>query len=94
MTITSGPAPRSRRLLPIISALLISAGLLTGCGRHSPDKTAAVEPAVQPFAGSTGAVTARSIGDADDGQWTMAAKNYASTRFAAAQEINAANVGK
>src|SRR5436190_21588763 len=30
----------------------------------------------------------------DDGQWTMPAKNFASTRFSTLTEINAANVRK
>ena len=30
----------------------------------------------------------------DDGQWTMPAKNYASTRFSELNQINAANVGR
>ena len=31
---------------------------------------------------------------ADDGQWTMPAKNYASTRFSSLDQINASNVGE
>ncbi len=30
---------------------------------------------------------------ADDGQWIMAAKNYASTRFSTLTQINSQNVG-
>ncbi len=30
----------------------------------------------------------------DDGQWTMAAKDYASTRFSALDQINQSNVGQ
>ena len=35
-----------------------------------------------------------SAAPADDGQWTMPAKNYASTRYSGLDEINTANVGK
>ena len=40
---------------------------------------------------SGGAVTGNAGGE--DGQWTMPAKNYASTRFSGLEEINASNVG-
>src|ERR1700756_2681156 len=35
-----------------------------------------------------------SAAPAEDGQWTMPAKNYAATRYSALDEINGANVGK
>ena len=35
-----------------------------------------------------------SAAPAEDGQWTMPAKNYASTRYSELAEINADNVGK
>src|ERR1700741_5590740 len=34
-----------------------------------------------------------SAAPAEDGQWTMPAKNYAATRYSALDEINGANVG-
>jgi lanthanide-dependent methanol dehydrogenase len=43
-----------------------------------------------PSAGRT--VAPPSAAPADDGQWTMPAKNYAATRFSAMAEINPANV--
>jgi glucose dehydrogenase len=36
---------------------------------------------------------ANSAPEAEDGQWLMAAKNYASTRFSGLDQINASNVG-
>jgi len=45
-----------------------------------------------PQAGRTNASAAGA--PADDGQWTMPSKNYASTRFSALTEINPSNVAK
>jgi lanthanide-dependent methanol dehydrogenase len=55
----------------------------------------AADPAgAQP--GSSGPMPAppASAAPAEDGQWTMPAKNYASTRYSELAEINADNVGK
>jgi PQQ-dependent dehydrogenase (methanol/ethanol family) len=41
----------------------------------------------------TGWAQATSAQPADDGQWTMASRDYAGTRFSALTEINASNVG-
>src|SRR4051812_23263275 len=40
------------------------------------------------------AVPAASASPADDGNWTMPGKDYASTRFSALNQITPANVGK
>ncbi|MEK0085202.1 methanol/ethanol family PQQ-dependent dehydrogenase [Benzoatithermus flavus] len=50
--------------------------------------TAAASPACL----AAGAVPPASAAPADDGEWRMPAKNYASTRFSALDEINADNV--
>lgn len=42
--------------------------------------------------GKAPSVEQQSASSADDGQWVMPAKNYASTRFSALDEINGANV--
>src|SRR5215204_4927706 len=57
---------------------------------------------VSLIAGSAGAqqnppsppLPPRSAAPADDGQWVMPAKNYASTRYSELSEINTENVGK
>src|SRR4051812_44218628 len=41
---------------------------------------------------STFAISAQIQNQPDDGQWTMAAKNYASTRFSTLAEITTSNV--
>jgi len=65
---------------------------LAGCAREkTPDDASVKQPAVAitPMAGrSNGGAPAEA---ADDGQWTMAAKNYASTRFSALNQINTGN---
>ena len=41
-----------------------------------------------------GAVGTNNVQVAEDGQWTMPAKNYAATRYSGLDEINNANAGK
>jgi len=88
----------TRRRLSLVILAAVLAILIVAClasflaGWWHPQQRATSAPAVHPYSGSTGAVIARSVGGADDGQWTMAAKNYASTRFSAAREIDTANV--
>ena len=51
--------------------------------------------AVSAPAGATGrAISAEGAAPADNGNWEMPGKNYASTRFSALSEITPANVGK
>ncbi|MCW3798436.1 methanol/ethanol family PQQ-dependent dehydrogenase [Sphingomonas sp. BN140010] len=45
-----------------------------------------------PAFAQTGAVTARSVAQADNGNWEMPGKNVAATRFSAMREITPANV--
>lgn len=52
--------------------------------------TAAVPAAAQ--SGAPGVAPPRSAAPADDGQWTMPAKNFASTRYSELSEINSENV--
>ncbi|MDB5441513.1 MAG: pqq-dependent dehydrogenase, methanol/ethanol family [Caulobacteraceae bacterium] len=65
--------------------LLAAVGLavLAGCGRSAP------APAPQANAPGSGVETAVSP---EDGQWTMAAKTYQSTRYSGLDEITASNV--
>jgi PQQ-dependent dehydrogenase (methanol/ethanol family) len=53
-----------------------------------------VAPATLAAAQSNGARPAASAAPPDDGQWTMAAKDYASTRFSALSQINRGNVAQ
>jgi lanthanide-dependent methanol dehydrogenase len=70
----------------LVAALAAAA---TACERRPPSPTPAAQLSPSTWRSPTGA-TARL--PADDGQWTMPAKDYASTRFSALREINAANV--
>ena len=55
----------------------------------------AVNPAgAQPASSGPMPAPPASAAPAEDGQWTMPAKNYASTRYSELAEINADNVGK
>jgi PQQ-dependent dehydrogenase (methanol/ethanol family) len=56
----------------------------------TPEQIGHALAAPTPEAGKTGASLADA--PADDGQWTMPSKNYASTRFSALTELNTSNV--
>ena len=68
-----------------------------GCGgdvrdaRGLPRTAGATPPAATPPTLPTGATATL---PPDDGQWTMATKDYANTRFSALDEITTANVGR
>ena len=68
--------PLSRRLLLVGLAALFISGLSPDFARSQPSLPKPPASAAPP----------------DDGQWTMPAKNYASTRYSELTEINADNV--
>jgi len=77
-------------------ALGLTAGLLTlfaAC--RTRERGEAVQPAApsgqQRSAGAPPAIASRA---AEDGQWLMAAKDYANTRFSGLQQINTANASQ
>ncbi len=73
-----------------VSGTLLFLGLtFSGCQTRTEKAIPKAEPARR--AGLSGARSA--VGIADDGQWLMPAKSYASTRFSELGEINARNVG-
>jgi PQQ-dependent dehydrogenase (methanol/ethanol family) len=78
-----------RRLVTAASLFTAAAlaGLVAGCRTKAPDE--------QHAARSSGRLQGRmelSELQADDGQWVMPAKNYASTRFSGLQQITTGNV--
>jgi PQQ-dependent dehydrogenase (methanol/ethanol family) len=85
----------SRAVVIVVATAILAVALIflfPGLWGATPPH--ATEPPLRAYQGSTGAVAARAAAPPDDGPWTMPAKNYASTRFAAATEINIGNVGK
>jgi lanthanide-dependent methanol dehydrogenase len=72
-------------------AILLFSFVVLGCRTKAPDEGHAAQGsgAVQGSAG--GKMTLADL-QADDGQWVMPAKNYASTRYSGLQQINAQNV--
>jgi lanthanide-dependent methanol dehydrogenase len=66
--------------------------LLVGCSR-SPDRPLQSGQHTASLPGRV-ATTASSDSSADDGQWIMPARNYASTRYSALSQITAQNVGQ
>jgi len=75
--------------LRVLSAAVLTLAAM-GCRKGSGEVHAAVPPA-RPALAYPGATTAAPV--ADDGQWLIPAKDYASTRFSALDQITAANVG-
>ncbi|TFI58881.1 PQQ-dependent dehydrogenase, methanol/ethanol family [Sphingomonas parva] len=71
-----------RHALVIRSKVALLAFLLLAC------------PGSQAVGQGNGARAPAAASPPDDGQWTMAAKDYASTRFSALGEINRANVSR
>ena len=86
----------SSRLVPIALAGAIgSTPVLFGCGDNDGSRAQDVEGADAPAAaadiqGGKGRAAAR----AEDGQWRMAAKDYASTRYSGLNQITTENVDR
>src|SRR4051812_40460770 len=79
---------RPRLILWVVPVVL---ALGYGCRQGSTDVHAAVPPA-RPAVAASGAAPSGAL-PADDGQWLIPAKDYASTRFSALDEIRSTNVG-
>src|SRR5437588_11346687 len=81
---------RHRRTAVFGFAGLVAA-LSCACSKQPDPSTSPSRQA--PISGDR-AVPAAAASPADDGNWTMPGKDYASTRFSALNEITPANVGK
>jgi PQQ-dependent dehydrogenase (methanol/ethanol family) len=78
-------------LLPSIICFCI---LLTGCSSKPPEQSRTnptAQPATQTSGTQQGMLPAWLASEAEDGQWTMPAKNYASTRYSGLDQINSDN---
>jgi PQQ-dependent dehydrogenase (methanol/ethanol family) len=76
------------RLARGILALTLVGGL-AACERHPPGPTPPSKVSASSWKSPSGATA---LTPAEDGQWTMPAKDYASTRFSGLSEITTANV--
>jgi PQQ-dependent dehydrogenase (methanol/ethanol family) len=75
------------RARPVGIALVVLVGLVSACRKRES------HPTVAPPVGGASGVSATVPGAApEDGQWVRAAKDHASTRFSALDEIHAGNV--
>jgi PQQ-dependent dehydrogenase (methanol/ethanol family) len=81
---------RLRRDVAVLVALIALA--LTACDTKPDDHQAAAT--VKSSAVHAGKAAIPSFVPPDDGQWTMAQKDYANTRYSALREINLTNVDK
>ncbi|HEX8073120.1 MAG TPA: methanol/ethanol family PQQ-dependent dehydrogenase [Pyrinomonadaceae bacterium] len=79
----AGPALRGL----LLNAITFSLILVAACSRPAPEQPLGPQRAAQPVGG--GRVPA--FVPADDGQWVMPAKDYASTRFSSLADINTGN---
>jgi lanthanide-dependent methanol dehydrogenase len=80
-------SPRCPRHTNTVSRAILLSLLLSACERKT-------EPDARQAAIGGVPVTIRDLRIEDDGQWTMAAKDYASTRYSGLDEINTTNVGQ
>jgi PQQ-dependent dehydrogenase (methanol/ethanol family) len=77
-----------------LAVAIYIAFLSLSCSSKPPQESRtppAAQPQTQSSASGGASVPAFAAGE-EDGQWTMPAKNYASTRFSGLEEINAGNV--
>jgi PQQ-dependent dehydrogenase (methanol/ethanol family) len=82
--------PAARRATAV-AALLLAVPIAPACSRdEQPAATTTPEPSAPAPARSSGLPVA----PAEDGQWLMPAKNYASTRFSGLDEITAGTVSR
>jgi PQQ-dependent dehydrogenase (methanol/ethanol family) len=84
------------RILRRACSMGLAAGiLLSAAACRTQERTEAIQPA-EPAGQrvSAGAPPAIASQQAEDGQWLMAAKDYANTRFSGLQQINTANVSQ
>jgi PQQ-dependent dehydrogenase (methanol/ethanol family) len=75
----------------LVSAAVVALSALGACKKPEPAARSATLVQGRPQAPNR-AMAAAAAG-ADDGQWAMAPKNYASTRYSELNEINATNAG-
>jgi PQQ-dependent dehydrogenase (methanol/ethanol family) len=86
-----GNGNRSPGRKVLLLTIALAAGVaLSGCNRKPPPPAGPAHAAAPLPASGTGATATV---PAEDGQWTMPAKDYASTRYSGLDEINAGNVG-
>jgi alcohol dehydrogenase (cytochrome c) len=78
---------KKRALVPRTIAFAVAVLALSGCARSPTQTTAGSQNKV--LTAPTGAQASL---PAEDGQWTMPAKDYASTRFSGLDQINGGNV--
>jgi PQQ-dependent dehydrogenase (methanol/ethanol family) len=89
-TRTTAYTPRKRSLLPLfVSVLLLSSSCTSKkTSAPQPPPSQGARQIQEPTGGAR-----PSVEEAEDGQWVMPAKNYASTRFSGLDQINTGNVG-
>ena len=70
-----------------VAFLCTAAAALTNCNRSQPART------TEASASGNRAIAPAAASPADDGNWVMPGKDYASTRFSALKQITPTNVG-
>ncbi|HEU4968327.1 PQQ-binding-like beta-propeller repeat protein, partial [Sphingomonas sp.] len=84
-----------RRVATALTAIGIlgAAGALMSCKKNAAAPTSSPQSYAQ-ISGGPHALPPAAAAPADDGNWTMPGKNYASTRFSGLNQVTPANVGK
>jgi PQQ-dependent dehydrogenase (methanol/ethanol family) len=76
-----------------VIGLIAGAGTLASCNK-TPTARSLGPQTYAPIVGGPHALPPAAAAPADDGNWTMPGKNYASTRFSALNQITPANISK
>jgi PQQ-dependent dehydrogenase (methanol/ethanol family) len=76
-----------------VFGVLASASILSACNK-TPSARSVGPQTYAPIVGGAHALPPSAASPADDGNWTMPGKDYASTRFSALNQITPANIGK
>src|SRR5690349_22675359 len=84
-----GGEVKNNLLVGFRGAAIFACGLLLAAACTKNNQPSAQSAKNQVLTAPTGATVPA---EAEDGQWTMPAKNYASTRFSGLQDINTGNV--
>jgi PQQ-dependent dehydrogenase (methanol/ethanol family) len=91
-------AERAAAVLAAIALVAIATAWAPALAQNPAKPPTAAQNPPTPGAGTEGAaqkaVPAASAAGKDDGQWTMAEKNYAATRYSTLDQVNGGNVAK
>ncbi len=85
--------PKSAAASPWLIGCILALGLLA-CGKDAPRRAGGDTPLSSSDRVSNEGSRPPDVGLADDGEWRIPARNFASTRYSGLDQINAGNVAR